>query len=359
MIPPDSVETPLPSSINRKSHQVLENQLHLSLYYGFEPPRRWTREKLTELVADDTSKETFIKKNPRSEEVYKNVVTDLTEFRHNFAIHLEYILNNPSEFLGDSFEWRPSQKNALEGFIWSLRNGYQRFAFEMPTGGGKSHLLGAVTRAHLDTLQQHAIVDESEIILLTSRQNLVEQLMGNAKVTEVEDENEIEEGEAINIGDVRMWIEDLLSNDEIRILAGNKITKGEKKKNAALTIQTYQGFTAKRIQELHKDRMTRLVLLDEAHNVTERVRMLLNEEMSSALVIGGSATLRGPGRDPFIYFEDHCPEDGASFEDRLSAYESMANMINRGELKQLRWLEGHIDIDLSKIKTGKSKKSFE
>lgn len=289
--------------------------------------------------------------------------------RHAVADCLkEYIAHPPI----DDHRWRTAQRGMLEGTADAFEKGYMHVVGKIPTGGGKSHVLGAFSRSIFESrarLLRDARLNEEdqmllglnedvEVVLLTSRGNLVHQLInGNGRNVHekqaAEDESEtMDDDEEIQMGDVRRWVHDVLPPEAIRIVTvGSGIR--ERRKDALLTVETYQGATPRRIQQMHKRRVA-AVLCDESHNLTGTKGAIIREGFPAALRFGMSATPQGPNRNPFNIFEPvsrKTEKDSTlpAWQQQLVFAASLEDLIKNKELKQLRWIQADTEISLEGV----------
>ena len=322
---------------------TLRNFLSVLTSYGLILPDGTDLYDLTDTILRLKNNQTF-------NEVVQNHYPEFLEafarygtFKEVFVQNLKKTLN-PRNF-GIDRDWRQTQREALEAIIYSVHECFTRPVSEIPTGGGKSMVLGAIARAYYDTLVMFEM--EREIVLVTSRVNLVDQLM--ELVTDEENYDE-----PLDIGDVRMWFPNC-SESDIRILAGETSSDfKEISKKSVITIVTYHGLTPGKVATLFP-RNPGLVLLDECHRVTERVMMCLNQWQ--AFFMGYSATVIGPQmRDPFQFFDPSVKmeeeiAEAASHNELFAFYKSVIEMIQGGELKSVRWLNVKAKIDVSTVGT--------
>jgi superfamily II DNA or RNA helicase len=276
-----------------------------------------------------------------------------TEVLNVFIKHLEQTLK--PIFYGISRHWRKTQDEALRANIKCFSRGYIRLLSEIPGGAGKSMLIGAFVRAALDTMKELGI--DQEIHILTSRISIAGQLILEDLPTEdSQGDRPLEMGKK---GDVRLWCPELEEKD-IRLLAG-KVgqSKKELEKDSKITVSTYQGLTPSRMTT-HFKKPVFITLCDESHRVTERVAMLLDQTKS--IVSGFSATVLGPDRDPFFFFEriqrpELMPEDKKlSYTHHLAYHKSIAEMVKDQELKAIRWINSkNLRIDVSEAKINSRK----
>jgi superfamily II DNA or RNA helicase len=307
--------------------------------------------RIDDILSDTLSRDRFIELNPKLYEDYVLLVKNTVRFRRAMADSLEDIINNPQNYLDNlQFEWREVQRECLENCVWALQHGYQRLPFEVPTGGGKSHIFGALVRAFFEAA---ALREDtaSQSLVLTSRTNLVLQL-GQKIIQNKKKEDESylevdEESEVLNEGTIRSWVCSILSENQIQVPNDDKVRNGTE---VRLSIITYQRLTDEYVKSSVGTHPTGLIVCDEAHNVTPRVRGIINKYFPAAIVIGGSATIEGPRRNPFYTFERimhpniHLEE--RSLEEMLVYHENLATLIERGELKPVRIVSSEVGIDL-------------
>ena len=298
---------------------------------------------------------------PRSERLGEslqglaNIGRRLQTFRKRIADKIESTIAEPESFGIEDYAWRECQQKTLADLATVFRNGYSRIDFELPTGGGKSHVLGAFTRSFLEAvkMQKLNIKRRVKIVALTSRTNLVEQLAGYEE-SDKEAESAEDEGSALQIGDLRQWVAPILDEEFVQVLTGES-SNAEIAKEAVLTVQTYQGLTQKRLNLLLAGDKLRLFILDESHNATERVRQLLLQHAPDAFILGGSATPFGPERNPFTLFEEVV--DGPAkhrrhpWEKKLASHQSLVELIGRKELKQPRLIRADTEISLADVRS--------
>lgn len=245
---------------------------------------------------------------------------------------------------GISRQWRKTQDESLRAKIRAFERGYCRLLSEIPTGAGKSMLIGAIVRSALDTMKELSI--DHEIHIVTSRIAIAGQLIDEDIPEEQKEDRPLDIGKK---GDVRLWCPEV-PDEKIRVLAG---TRGqnlkEKSKDATITVSTYQGLTANRVSELFK-KTPFIVIFDESHHVTERVAII--GDQFKCLAVGMSATVLGPERDPFFFFErierpELLEKKKTSYIDFLAYHKSMSEMIKDQELKPVRWFNSRLKIDMS------------
>ena len=248
---------------------------------------------------------------------------------------------------GISRGWRKTQEEALRSNIKAFERGYTRLLSEIPTGAGKSMIIGAIVRAALNTMKELDL--DQEIHIVTSRIAIAGQLIYEKLPEEQKEDVPLDMGKK---GDVRMWCPEL-GDEKIRVLAGTKGQNlNEQMKNSVLTVSTYQGLTAKRVNERFK-KTPFIIIFDESHHVTERVATLADQ--FKCLTVGMSATVLGPERDPFFFFERiERPElmklvnnKKTSYIDFLAYHKSIAEMIKDQELKPIRWFNSRLKINIS------------
>lgn len=323
--------------IYKKGPDVLLNQLAMGAYYGVQGIGRHDFSEISKLVIDPKHRASFVAENSNAYENFRAHVRQLTALRRRWAIYLEYATLNPQECLKDStFQWRRGQSECLESFTWALRHGHQRLAAELTMGSGKTHILGALVWSYF-MAARGSVFQNQEILGLTSRENLLDQMGGTAqRETKTFDHT-------IKYGDLSRWMASEIAPEEMNVLSDN----WQLRRNGipVLTLGTYQGFDEERIGALHQRSPVGLIILDEAHNLTERVRMLINHYFPNAFLVGVSGTIKGPERDPFLTFERVIRKPGAtSLEDTLAHYESIMIPISNGELKRPRQITGKVDL---------------
>lgn len=283
------------------------------------------------------------------------IARQLDVLRRQIAHHLEQAVDEPASLGMEGHVWRECQKKTQRDLAAVLRAGYSRPAFELPTGGGKSHVLGSLARSFLEAAHDGGldISTQVKIVTLTSRTNLVRQL-AVFEESDSEAEDAEDEGSVLKIGDLRQWVAALLNDEQVQVLTADS-NESEIRKDAVLTVQTYQGLTEKRIRNLVSPNRQSLFILDESHNVTERVRRLLLKYVSGGFIIGGSATPFGPRRNPFLLFEE--VEDGPAmsrkhpWEQKLASHQSLVELIGRKELKPPRLIRADTEISLAGVRS--------
>ncbi len=329
------------------STQVLENLTGIALGNGFALPNGKTR---SEWVASK-----LLVPKPKQDRYLTSFFESLLEtqrIRDCFIQQLKKTLN-PRQY-GIEREWKLTQSEALEAIIRSFENWSTRPLLEVPTGVGKSMLEGAIVRAYYDTLCIFGLEDKFEIIIFTSRIHIGDQMIGKISSDATEDDDE-----PLEYGDVMMWLP-FLKGDEVRLLAGRTSRAKEGNKNAKLTIACYQGLNERTVSQLYKKKAG-LVVLDESHRVTDRVRIMLENKMHSAFFVGGSATTKGAKHNnPFLFFEAQKPErnkDGSEvlYNERLAYYASIALCVERKELKRIRYVNASTHFNLSSVASLRNK----
>lgn len=278
------------------------------------------------------------------------ISTALARHKNVLEVFLKHLEKTLKPILcGVSRHWRKTQDECLRAMMQSLHRGYVRPLSEVLGGAGKSMLIGAFVRASLDTMKELSI--NEEIHILTSRisiagQLILEDLPGGQTL-----DRPLELGKK---GDVRLWCPELGDSD-IRLLAG-KVgqSKSELEKDSKITVSTYQGLTSSRMAT-HFKKPAFITICDESHRVTDRVGIHLDQMRS--IVLGFSATVLGPNRDPFFFFERiQRPELTSenkllSYVDHLAYHKSIAEMVKDQELKAIRWINvGNMKIDVSEAK---------
>lgn len=169
----------LPDS-KRESYQLKCNEAELVLANGLELPRGISRKQLVDSMFYSRKRNPIFTGHPLLKEKYDHIAEELLAFRRQIAPYLERAAENPQSF-GVDIEWRITQREALKAFALRLRQGFQHLGFEIPTGVGKSMVIGAYLRAYIEVCKDNNILNDVEVILLTSRANLVTQLMGIPK----------------------------------------------------------------------------------------------------------------------------------------------------------------------------------
>lgn len=340
--------------IDSPSSQVSSTWIDQAINLGYELPEGLDKEKLVQLL---NGEENLVQDHKELGDLGKfaKITRKLQKLRIAFAEYIERVVEQPEDFGVQNYMWRACQQKTLSDLAIVFRSGYSRPDFELPTGGGKSHILGAVGRSFLEAASQQKfnIDKQLRIILLTSRTNLVHQLAASEE-SDAEAEMAEDEGSILQLGDFRQWIANLLDDDQIQILTAES-GLNELKKQAVLSVQTYQGLTKKRLTHLMADGRLTLFILDESHNCTERVRRLLLQHAPGAFILGGSATPFGPERTPFTLFEE--VENGPAqhrkhpWEKKLASHQSVIELIGRNELKQPRLIRADTEISLAGIRS--------
>lgn len=322
------------------THQC--NLIHIAERYGYIPSGN------IRTIAEEILDNTLAATDPLSQSLLR-----VANARTVFIKHLEQTLK--PLLYGISRVWRKTQGEAISAHIKSFERGYTRLLSEIPTGAGKSMIIGAFVRSALDTMKELNL--DFEIQIFTSRIAIAGQLIDENVSPEEEEDQPLEIGKK---GDVRLWCPEL-SDDSIRVLAGSRgSSQRELSKDAVITVSTYQGLRAGRINQ-HFKKPVFITICDESHRVTERVSMLL--EQLRSFVIGMSATVLGPQRDPFTFFErvERSEIDGKkkTYIDYLCYYKSLAEMIKDQEFKPVRWITSRsvkINVSAAKLNMGKSYK---
>ncbi len=313
------------------------NLIHGSQNYGYQTPKEGNVQDLVRELLNDTLPIEHAIHAPLLK--YNNV-------RVAFVENLKKALK--PYLLGMGIKWRKSQDECIEAILKSMDRGYVRLVNELPTGVGKSLIEGALVKAALNTMKQFGL--DYEIHIITSRVAIAGQLIYEELPDDEKDDEPLEMGKP---GDVRIWCPEL-HDDQIRILAGKSgSSKKELQKDSVLTVSTYQGLRVGRIVE-HFRKPVFMIICDESHHTTERVTMHL-EQMKSSFAFAFSATVLGPNRDPFIYFERvERPEiikEKKTYMDYLCYYKSMGESVYDKELKPIRWIDGKVKINVSDVKT--------
>jgi superfamily II DNA or RNA helicase len=330
-------------NLNEKPVQVLENLTGIAIGNGFVLPdgtdrKTWVTRKLIPSPEQDKYLTSFFESLLETERI-----------RDYFVTQLKKTLN--PKMYGIDRVWKLTQREALEAVIRSFEGWHTRPLIELPTGVGKSMLEGAIARAYYDTLRVFGLEDLFEIVICTSRIHIGDQMIN--KTTSIKSDEEDDDA-PLDYGDVKMWFPFLGEND-IRLLAGKSGSVKERTKKAKITIVCYAGLNEKSIDRLFTKKAG-LVLLDESHRVTNRVRIMLENKMHTAFFVGGSATTKGAkNNNPFIFFEAMEPEkeDGAEilYTERLAYHASIALCVERGELKRIRYINASTHFDLSSVKS--------
>lgn len=335
--------------------------LEASLHQGLQLPHNVSVDELRSAWGDVDERDALMAKHPDFRGKYEDIAQNLLSFSKKIALVLRRAAENPQEF-GVDVRWRETQIQMLQATALSLEKGFRHLAFEIPTGVGKSMLLGAYVRAFLEACREEGTLGEVEAILFTSRANLVLQLAGetfrgnSATAVEKEDADQIEPEEdddpeddpSTNWGDVKRWIAPILDEENMRLVTG-ETGLAEREKDATFTVMTYQGFATIPQESLKRTKKVGLVVFDEAHRLSRRVRDEIKTRFPTALRIGGSATMKGPPSSrPFEIFERvHTGRD--VFHDQLAYYASLTDTIERKELKAVRCLQKGVAIDLSDV----------
>ncbi len=324
-----------------KPVQVIENLTGIALGNGFSLPEGMNRK--------DWAEQEF-SPNLDQDEYISNFMISLLEvekIRDYFITQLKKTLN-PLQY-GIERPWRQTQREALQAIIKAFEHWFTRPLVEIPTGAGKSMIWGAIIRAFYDTLRVFGVEEKFEITLFTSRINIADQMIGLPALLSEDDDDE-----PLIYGDVKMWLP-MFSDDDIRILAGRSGSSKEFEKNAKVTLACYQGLTTKTVDILYKKKAG-LVVCDESHRVTDRIRIILENKMHTAFFVGGSATTKGQRwNNPFIFFEAIKPEEEngeiVPYHERLAYHASILECINRRELKPVRYINARTYIDLTSVKS--------
>lgn len=349
---------------------MLEDELDLIIANGWTPSRMSVEDFRAEYL--DPDRRDSLRSRMKLWESYVRACRTMAIYRHAIAKRLNELADNPEEVV-DGHIWRQTQKEYLEAVAWGLRHGYMHLLAKIPTGGGKSHAIGAEVRAVYDA--REILVDddrldekdkqllglhkEIEIVVLTSRKNLVHQLItegnqapengntnGDPAASEMDDEEEVK------IGDIRQWISDIIPEEAIRVIVTGA-SMAEREKDAYFTMQTYQGATSRRIQQIHQRRVVAL-FADESHNLTGPKGTIIRQGYSAALRFGVSATPQGPDRDPFGIFEEVIRDPDTDprrvpWHEKLAYHATMADLIRQRELKPLRWITAETGLSLEGV----------
>lgn len=367
---------------------------------GLSPPAEFAREDILQIWRSDAQRSAFLREHPEWEQHFEEYYGKLRIFSERLAEHLGRIVEHPDAY-GVPINWRETQREALSTFAQALRSGIYHIVYEIPTGVGKSMVIGAFLRAYFEVCIEQDLLDEVEAIIFTSRSNLVEQLMrppqtelqqkgsktkrrlhkltkdeffetftegfedgswydllDTVELIDVRLEDESDEGlgladdvstDAINLGDVRKWLAPVLRPRQMRMIAGYT-GEEERRKDACLTIQTYQGLSTIPQEQIRTGRRVRLVFFDEAHRLSAGVRKKIPLLFPAALRIGGSATMEGPPQSqPFSVFQSRPVQDPSDFTGRLTYHASFAKCADRNEVALVRRACKPIAIDLSDI----------
>jgi superfamily II DNA or RNA helicase len=327
-------------------------------------------------------------RNTKLRDQYRTIAEDLFHLRVKMASLLREMAKEPSSF-GVEMKWRTTQRECLLACANHYDAGYQHLGYEIPTGVGKSMIIGAVLRAYFEACKEVGLLENVEAILLTSRSNLVTQLMGNSAIDfqnrmdsqggfddhsnndwQDEDSDNVLLGDeplhpmsfprteddldddVLDFGDVQKWVSPILSAGEIRSVTG-ETERSERRKDAALTVMTYQGFSVIRERLRQNSRKVGMLFFDEAHRISVALRQKILEQFPSALRVGGSATMKGPPTSrPFEIFEsieNPTELEQRPFHRRLAYHASLPQAIERNELKPVRYIQKGAEIDLSDI----------
>jgi superfamily II DNA or RNA helicase len=141
----------------------------------------------------DPEQRESLKRRKKTWESFQRARRVMAIQRHAIAKCLQELTNNPETVI-EGHTWSQTQSEMLEAVTWALRHGYMHIVGKVPTGGGKSHVLGAIIRSIHDAraellndprlgLQDQELLhleEEAETVLLTSRRNLVKQLIRNS-----------------------------------------------------------------------------------------------------------------------------------------------------------------------------------
>lgn len=326
-----------------KSIQVLGNQVLLAEQHGIHIPEGMDWHDPEQIAQLRTQQPDLWRR-------YVEVAAERAQLRHCMAYLLEEARQDPASFGVQDFQWRECQGVLLRDQAWSLRNGYGKLASKLPTGGGKTHTEGAYARVALEAVGRDRWND-IEILALTSRANLVNQLSRGAGVSHSAQANQEGMGDGLDLGDLTRWLSPILTPEQIRILVGAPAVR-ERRKNAVVTIGTYQGLTERRIHELHSQREVLLIICDEMHNLSDRVRRLILTHFPGAMLAGLSATPQGPQRSPYLAFEEvrrpnH--QENGPWQQGLASRQELSDLINRRELKPLRLLSSRTGISFADV----------
>lgn len=330
--------------------QMMENDLRMAQAAGFDPENEGVDyDEFLQAIQhpDSETGKATIETSREAFEMFQMFVEDIRRLQDTFAAKLELALN-PKDNYNIDIQWRPTQERAIQAFIAALRSRQHRLVFEIPTGGGKSMLFGVLARCYYDACTELGI-DPGEIVTLTSRINLTKQMVGDITQEEVDEEAEESEDDPLELGDLMIWMKDVLDPEtQLRVIAG-KTSRDPKQleKEAILTVATYQGNRPGTAADRFK-RKVGLVLNDETHNLTEAQKNTQNGAFGGAFFVGGSATVMGPNRDPFDFYEAKLSEEPhPGWKERLTFFESIQRMVENRELKSMRYIEAETKIDMS------------
>jgi superfamily II DNA or RNA helicase len=329
------------------SQQKAENLIGIALGNGFLIPDNTTRRRFAREVKLHSSKpaDPFADQSKIMSDFF-NSFLEVERIRNEFVRQLKQIISNPKTY-GIERDWRLTQKEALEAIVVSIEGWTTRPLVEIPTGVGKSMIWGGIMRAFYDTLRIFGLDNQIELVLLTSRINIADQMV--AKKTHVDQvAKQYESDNALDYGDIKQWFSKL-SDKNIRILAGNSQSKIEVEKNSVITLMCYQSLRPKNVARFFNKKIG-LVICDESHRVTDNIRMCLENQMHTAFFIGGSATTKGPRySQPFKFFESQANTLDAPYIDHLAYYGNIIKCGYRGELKKIRYIHAQASIDLSSL----------
>lgn len=338
------------------------DDLETAFHHGLSLPRGVLLEDLRHQWVDEGARTEFMNRYPAFREQYETIMQRVLVFSRKIADVLRRAAEDPQAF-GVDVPWRETQVQMLRATAQALERGYRHLAFEIPTGVGKSMLLGAYLRAFFEACREDGSLGDVEAILFTSRANLVLQLAGESfreqagdgdedpiLSDEQVDENNGDEGDdqAVNWGDVKKWVAPVVREQGIRLVTG-ETDVAEREKDAALTVMTYQGFTTIPQDSLKRTRNIGALVFDEAHRISQRVREDIETQFPGALRLGGSATMKGPpSSKPFQVFQ-RIDAGKENFRSHLAYYASLGDAIEREELKAVRCLQKGVAIDLSDV----------
>ncbi|MBU1992852.1 MAG: DEAD/DEAH box helicase family protein [Patescibacteria group bacterium] len=259
---------------------------------------------------------------------------ELAKRRSFYANELQNV-SSPAD-LGVPIEFRRIQRAGLDALAKSFMH-YNRGFLDMPTGSGKTMLIGAQIRAFLEYAKAFDMLDEVEVLVLTSRLNLASQMLADCPLDDDSDDEFRED--AMKIGDVQLWLKGICN--EVRVITCSS-NESDRHRNSPVTVTTYQGLHERTfLKYFENERKIGLIIADECHNITDRIRRLLQDQFGHAWLTGYSATPAGPERNPYDTFE--C----------MIYRESLREMIERGELKQVRVIRVNTDIDMSDVRINK------
>jgi len=334
------------------SDQVAQNITGLALGNGFQLPDNDTRSIWSDKIRAHVQKPPNLNadQDPFITEFFDSLL-QVERIRNEFVRQLKRVVKNPRMY-GVNRDWKETQREAIEAIIQDISTWITRPLIQVPTGVGKSMIWAGIMRAYYDTLRVFGLENHFEIILLTSRINIADQMVAK-KIGTDKVSDEYQEDEAIAFGDITMWFTEF-KEDQIRVLAGNSQNKKEIEKKATITIMCFPALTAKNMSRFFRKK-TGLVVVDESHRLSNRVRIVCENFFHTAFFIGGSATTKGAKHNnPFKFFEAVKPQqnkDGGvvPYEERLTYWAPISLCIERKELKKVRYINAVTSFDLSSL----------